>query len=174
MKHDRSSRGRPNPPLRSLELHKVMPRGSGAIMLYREEIMGSSCCTCKQRMSAIAEEEKSIPSYAEQRCKTSSYLLQKDAHFFMCFQTGFFWGNAHRPQCRRKWCCITAFKVDSVATGHFCICVHFMIPALSSVSKSEQIIARRSITAHVLPVKTEELQLFESLGPRHVNCSLVS
>lgn len=48
MGHDRSSRGRPNPPLRSLELHKVMPRGSGAIMLYREEIMGSSCCTCKQ------------------------------------------------------------------------------------------------------------------------------
>lgn len=64
--------------------------------------------------------------------------------------------------------------LDSVATGHFCICVHFMIPALSSVSKSEQIIVRRSIMAHVLPVKNKELQLFESLGPRHVNCSLVS
>lgn len=82
MEHGRSGRGKPNPPLRSLELHKIMPRGPGAIMLYREEIMGRICCMCKQQMSAIAEEEKSITCL----CRDAAFHLtfSRNMLTFLC------------------------------------------------------------------------------------------
>lgn len=153
MEHGRSGRGKPNPPLRSLELHKIMPRGPGAITLYREEIMGRICCMCKQQMSAIAEEEKSITCLC--RDAASHLIFSRNMLTFLCAFRLFFSEVAlthHNAEGNDA-----ALQLSSRFSSNrpFLYCVDFMIPALSSVSKSEQIIPRGSIMPHVLPVKTE-------------------
>lgn len=156
MEGEGSSRGRPSPPLQPLEVHKVTPRGPSAIVLYREEITGGSGCTCKQQMSAVAEGETSTTCVCGADIMFPSTFSRKMLTSWRAFPGSLAFSEVmfadHNTEENDA---VTAFKVDSVTTGHFCICVHFMIPALSSVSQSKQIIPRRSIIAHVLPVKTK-------------------